>query len=671
MVSTFLNIAKQCLPADRYAKLYAQTPKNLALIRSYAIKSGLVTGACFLLNIFARKDFSLLNNALMLAGAFGCYKVREGVSQYLNTQTIDLTKRLAAFQQDLQKADVSDLSAYRPRLVELGREFNRLPKEERTPYLISVMDAIVILFKETQKDKRKAHLAKLQAIRAPVAPRVVEAARSIPREARGVVHNPRPPVAVDRPMPPTIRAPGVGLPSPAPAVSLSRRAFDMVGGVVRSLRSLGAYPPGHKATMPIKEREWRIKVGDKPDFQNRGKTVGADVRVRRCMQRTTFNASREGRKPETDDEGHLKFFADPKTLDKAHFDKLTDKVSRPRVLQSYTNIGTWDDVTKELVTVDKAPKATGQLLDYSYAVATHPGHKHGTWITNAENEDRHIAQGFYVKAGPSAKKKYKVCFFGLADGHGGNGASEYVRIMASKTFEEQLVVARRERSKVEKLDPDTLDDVDFHNALILTFLQMNKFLYEYRDLKGQKIESGTTLNLAMIANNKLFVANAGDTRAMMVTPKRREAPQGEIIQLSSDHKPENQRASIELRGGIILGGRVKRVDGILAVGRTVGDSYLEGHISARPSISMKPLAEIPENSVLLIASDGVFDYGSTRRYGEGILRCMTNSLSHLAYQVVGSAVLAQWEGSDQEKVDNTTAIMVRFPKHAHVDPEPV
>ncbi|HSW72203.1 MAG TPA: hypothetical protein VLG44_02190, partial [Chlamydiales bacterium] len=59
------------------------------------------------------------------------------------------------------------------------------------------------------------------------------------------------------------------------------------------------------------------------------------------------------------------------------------------------------------------------------------------------------------------------------------------------------------------------------------------------------------------------------------------------------------------------------------------------------------------------------------RYGEGILRCMTRSLSHLAYQVVGSAVLAQWEGSHEDKVDNTTAIMVRFPKHVPDSPVPV
>ncbi|HSW72092.1 MAG TPA: PP2C family protein-serine/threonine phosphatase, partial [Chlamydiales bacterium] len=590
MASTFLNIAKQHLPADQYAQLNAKVPKNLALIRNYATKSGIVTGACFLLNIFARGDYSFWNNALMLSGVFGCYKVREGVSQYLNSQTIDLTKGLAAFQQELQKANVSDLSAYRPRLVELGREFNRLPKEERTPYLTSVMGAIFHLFKETKTEKRKEHLAKLQAIRSPVTPRVAVVAKpiaqkSIPREARGVIRNPRPAVP-DRPMPPTIRAPGVGFVPPAsPAASLSRRALDLLGGAIRSLRSLGAHPPGHKTTMSIKDREWRIKVGDKPDLVFKGKTVGADVRARRCMLRTASNAAREGVKPETDDERHLRFFADPTTLDKAHFEKLTDKVSRPRVLQSYTNIGTWDDVTKELVTVDKAPQATGKLLDYSYAVATHPGYKHDTWITNAENEDRHIANGFYVKASPSAKKKYRVCFFGLADGHGGSAASEYVRRMAAGYFEEQMVVARRERSKVEAIDADTLDDVDFHNALILTFLQLNKFIYEYRGPKGEKIESGTTLNLAMIANNKLFVANAGDTRAMMVTPKRREAPNGEIIQLSSDHKPENQRASIELRGGIILGSRVPRVDGILAVGRTVGDSYLDGHISARPSIS--------------------------------------------------------------------------------------
>lgn len=76
---------------------------------------------------------------------------------------------------------------------------------------------------------------------------------------------------------------------------------------------------------------------------------------------------------------------------------------------------------------------------------------------------------------------------------------------------------------------------------------------------------GCTANVILIdhLNNKLIVANAGDSRCVL-------SRNGTAVPLSFDHKPDNEeeKMRIEKAGSQILEGRV---DGNLNLSRSLGD----------------------------------------------------------------------------------------------------
>ena len=67
-----------------------------------------------------------------------------------------------------------------------------------------------------------------------------------------------------------------------------------------------------------------------------------------------------------------------------------------------------------------------------------------------------------------------------------------------------------------------------------------------------------------INHHVLYVANAGDSRAILVNKA------GKVIELSYDHKPDNEGEMIRIKaaGGFVDDGRVQ---GIIAVSRAIGD----------------------------------------------------------------------------------------------------
>lgn len=108
--------------------------------------------------------------------------------------------------------------------------------------------------------------------------------------------------------------------------------------------------------------------------------------------------------------------------------------------------------------------------------------------------------------------------------------------------------------------------------------------------------TGSTLAVAIIADGKLFTANVGDTRIIMVK-------NGVAERLSYDHKisdPEERSAIIE-RGGLILH---DRVGGTLALSRAIGDGSLAANISAVPYITEN---QYDSDTRLILACDGVWD----------------------------------------------------------------
>lgn len=173
-------------------------------------------------------------------------------------------------------------------------------------------------------------------------------------------------------------------------------------------------------------------------------------------------------------------------------------------------------------------------------------------------------------------------FFAIYDGHGGKEASE----MASKLLHTILLAAIKKCKDI----PDALDKA---------FIETDKQIEE------AGIESGTTAVVALIEGQNLFVANAGDSRAVL--------DRGElgVRRLSHDHKADDpdEAKRVEALGGWVSpateGFDVARVNGIIAIARSLGDKELGEFVSAKPYISETKLTKGDKR--LILACDGVWD----------------------------------------------------------------
>ena len=118
--------------------------------------------------------------------------------------------------------------------------------------------------------------------------------------------------------------------------------------------------------------------------------------------------------------------------------------------------------------------------------------------------------------------------------------------------------------------------------------------------------TGCTACVALITENEIFCANAGDSRCVL-------SNSGVAIEMSIDHKPENagERARIEKAGGFVEDNRVK---GSLNLSRSLGD--MEYKTNKLMSVENQMITCVPEIKIekllrthdfLVIACDGIWD----------------------------------------------------------------
>ena len=100
------------------------------------------------------------------------------------------------------------------------------------------------------------------------------------------------------------------------------------------------------------------------------------------------------------------------------------------------------------------------------------------------------------------------------------------------------------------------------------------------------------------ARQVLYTANAGDARVVL-------SRSGKAMRLSYDHKGSDKQEGVRVQnaGGTILN---NRVNGVLAVTRALGDSYMKDLVTAHPYTTETVL--IPdEDEFLILACDGLWD----------------------------------------------------------------
>lgn len=186
-------------------------------------------------------------------------------------------------------------------------------------------------------------------------------------------------------------------------------------------------------------------------------------------------------------------------------------------------------------------------------------------------------------------------FFAVYDGHGGSAVAKY----AGQNVHKRLVTE------------DTYKQKDYGQALKHAFLGIDEDLLA--NPANTRESSGCTAVAALVTNeNKIYVANAGDSRAVLSTA-------GQVKNLSFDHKPSNdtERARITAAGGYIEYGRV---NGNLALSRALGDFEFKKNanlgpeqqvITADPDLLIHDITD--EDEFIIIACDGIWDCLSSQQ----------------------------------------------------------
>jgi protein phosphatase 2C len=131
---------------------------------------------------------------------------------------------------------------------------------------------------------------------------------------------------------------------------------------------------------------------------------------------------------------------------------------------------------------------------------------------------------------------------------------------------------------------------------------------------------GSTTVVALVCRTRVWVANCGDSRAVLCRG-------GRAVQVTDDHKPEreDEAARVEAAGGQGLFWNGHRVMGVLAMSRAIGDHCLRPYVIPEPEVTV--LGTHPLDELLLLASDGLASDAMTNQDAAGLaLRSVRRAL---------------------------------------------
>ncbi|XP_060847129.1 probable protein phosphatase CG10417 isoform X2 [Rhopalosiphum padi] len=271
-----------------------------------------------------------------------------------------------------------------------------------------------------------------------------------------------------------------------------------------------------------------------------------------------------------------------------------------------------------------------------------------------------------------------MSLFGVFDGHGGAEVAQYaVETLPSLIKNELFEKGDYEKALVKAY-------MDFDDSLIdppvlkrLRTLRLKNGKTEESDngdvdekklveteLAGK--DSGCTAVVALLVKNKLYVANAGDSRCVV-------SIDGKAHAMSKDHKPKDKS---ELKRILAAGGRVSsdgRINHGLNMSRALGDhmyktnslfSNTKQMITALPDVQTIDLK--PENGdFIVLACDGIWNSLCSQKAVDFIsnrIHCPDIKLSSICEELF-EVCLAPDTPNAGVGCDNMTCIIVKFKHH--------
>jgi serine/threonine protein phosphatase PrpC len=221
-----------------------------------------------------------------------------------------------------------------------------------------------------------------------------------------------------------------------------------------------------------------------------------------------------------------------------------------------------------------------------------------------------------------------VQFYGIFDGHTGNLASKYV----ASTMYKQLV--RRLNGLTDILDLPSWKEQVTQNVS-LAFQEIHEgFLQQAISLAPSAMDqSGTTATALIVTEEAVVIASIGDSRAVLSSTNADGSMSA--LQLTKDHvasDPHERDLVIQRGGSISSSGGIDRVNGTLAITRSIGDGNLAPLLSRLPHVVSMTRDEIREQCgenrktpcFIVLASDGLWDVMTNQEAVDMVAQVMTS-----------------------------------------------
>ena len=268
----------------------------------------------------------------------------------------------------------------------------------------------------------------------------------------------------------------------------------------------------------------------------------------------------------------------------------------------------------------------------SYGVNTYQG------IVRNYNEDR-VSIIINMNKPKNYNKKWpKISFFGIYDGHGGEGCAEFLRDNLHKLICEN------------DFFPDNIPEAIKYGISKAEYDFLNNYaLSQNKDEILDK--SGSCAIIVLIVDTYIYIANVGDSRCLLSMDEGKK-----YITITKDHKPNSPNEIIRIKNnggniyqsqtvinnlennflnGKILIGPYRVIPGRLSVSRTIGDAEAKiqkfggnpNVIISTPDIFFYDLKK-DNLDFLILGCDGIYDQMSNQEILDLAWIVLKNKIEH-------------------------------------------
>ncbi|KAG5356037.1 Protein phosphatase 2C-like protein 1 [Yarrowia sp. B02] len=260
--------------------------------------------------------------------------------------------------------------------------------------------------------------------------------------------------------------------------------------------------------------------------------------------------------------------------------------------------------------------------------------------------------------------------FAVFDGHAGKQAAEYCSQVVVREVEGLIMEAEGFKGEEEGVVEE--EGIEERSKTVPELLNL-AFMAIDRSIEEKSLNSGCTAAVALLrwedsrgkpvtvssdhspkdytpvfpraplseCKRKLYTANVGDTRLILCRA-------GKALRLSYDHKGTDLHESkrVTNNGGMMIS---NRVNGMLAVTRALGDTYMKQFIIGNPYTTETEI--IPDDEFLIVACDGLWDVCDDQK--------ACDLVSGLEDPIEGSRVLVEF-ALENFSTDNLTVMVVKL-----------